>query len=103
MLADESDLIIVRSTINLGHDLGLRIVAEGVEDGPTLERLAALGCDLAQGYHLSRPLAGPEFNRWLAQTPRDGAPAQKTAPGGTPLPAGWTMTTAGLVVASPAP
>jgi diguanylate cyclase (GGDEF)-like protein len=103
MLEDESDLIIVRSTINLGHDLGLRIVAEGVEDGPTLERLTSLGCDLAQGYHLSRPLAAPEFDHWLAQTPRDGAPTVKTTPAGTPLPAGWTMTTAGLVVASPAP
>jgi diguanylate cyclase (GGDEF)-like protein len=101
MLADESDLIIVRSTINLAHDLGLRIVAEGVEDGPTLERLATLGCDLAQGYHLSRPLPGPAFRHWLSQTPRDGAPAVKPPPGATPLPAGWTTTTAGLIVASP--
>jgi diguanylate cyclase (GGDEF)-like protein len=101
MLADESDLIIVRSTINLAHDLGLRIVAEGVEDGPTLERLATLGCDLAQGYHLSRPLPGPAFSSWLSQTPRPGAPAVKPPAGATPLPAGWTTTTAGLVVASP--
>ena len=103
MLEDESDLIIVRSTINLGHDLGLRIVAEGVEDGPTLERLTTLGCDLAQGYHLSRPLAGPDFDRWLARTPRDGTPAVKTESGSPPLAAGWTTTTAGLVVASPDP
>jgi diguanylate cyclase (GGDEF)-like protein len=65
MLRDESDLIIVRSTINLGHDLGLKIIAEGVEDADTLDRLALLGCDLAQGYHLSRPLPAPEFDRWL--------------------------------------
>ena len=65
MLRDESDLIIVRSTINLGHDLGLRIIAEGVEDGATLERLARLGCDLAQGYHLSRPMPSDAFNVWL--------------------------------------
>ena len=58
MLSDESDLIIVRSTINLGHDLGLKVVAEGVEDEATLHRLAGLGCDLAQGYHFSKPLAG---------------------------------------------
>jgi diguanylate cyclase (GGDEF)-like protein len=69
MLTDESDLIIVRSTINLGHDLGLRIIAEGVEDGPTLERLAALGCDLAQGYHLSRPMSGNAFSTWLEESP----------------------------------
>jgi diguanylate cyclase (GGDEF)-like protein len=65
MLQDESDLIIVRSTINLAHDLGLKVIAEGVEDGPTLERLAVFGCDLAQGYHLSRPLAAPAFADWL--------------------------------------
>jgi diguanylate cyclase (GGDEF)-like protein len=69
MLQDESDLIIVRSTINLGHDLGLRIIAEGVEDAPTLERLATLGCDLAQGYHLSRPMSGNAFTTWLEESP----------------------------------
>jgi EAL domain-containing protein (putative c-di-GMP-specific phosphodiesterase class I) len=68
MLQDESDLIIVRSTINLGHDLGLRIIAEGVEDGATLERLALLGCDLAQGYHLSRPMPSDAFSSWLQRT-----------------------------------
>jgi diguanylate cyclase (GGDEF)-like protein len=65
MMRDESDLIIVRSTINLGHDLGLRIIAEGVEDSETLEHLALLGCDLAQGYHLSRPIPADAFTRWL--------------------------------------
>jgi diguanylate cyclase (GGDEF)-like protein len=65
MLSDESDLIIVRSTINLGHDLGLQVVAEGVEDEETLERLANLGCDLAQGYHFSKPLPPEAFNDWL--------------------------------------
>ncbi len=65
MLRDESDLIIVRSTINLGHDLGLRIIAEGVEDAATLQRLAGLGCDLAQGYHISRPMPGQAFRQWL--------------------------------------
>jgi len=70
MLRNESDLIIVRSTINLGHDLGLRIIAEGVEDRATLQRLALLGCDLAQGYHLSRPMPSDDFGRWLrAATP----------------------------------
>jgi diguanylate cyclase len=70
MLRDESDLIIVRSTINLGHDLGLRIIAEGVEDGATLRQLALLGCDLAQGFHVSRPMAADAFDEWLrAATP----------------------------------
>jgi diguanylate cyclase (GGDEF)-like protein len=66
MMQDESDLIIVRSTINLGHDLGLTVIAEGVEDELTLKRLATLGCDLAQGYHLSRPLAPDAFTTWVA-------------------------------------
>jgi EAL domain-containing protein (putative c-di-GMP-specific phosphodiesterase class I) len=65
MLKDESDLIIVRSTINLAHDLGLKIIAEGVEDEPTLEHLSMLGCDLAQGFHLSRPLAADAFADWV--------------------------------------
>jgi len=71
MLQDESDLIIVRSTINLGHDLGLKVIAEGVEDAPTLERLAAFGCDLAQGYHLSKPLPADAFSDWLAEARPD--------------------------------
>ena len=65
MLSDESDLIIVRSTINLGHDLGLKVVAEGVEDEATLHRLEKLGCDLAQGYHFSKPLPAEVFNKWI--------------------------------------
>ena len=67
MLQDESDLIIVRSTINLGHDLGLEVLAEGVEDEPTLQQLALLGCDEAQGYHLGRPLPPSAFVDWLAR------------------------------------
>jgi EAL domain-containing protein (putative c-di-GMP-specific phosphodiesterase class I) len=69
MLQDESDLIIVRSTINLGHDLGLRIIAEGVEDRATLDQLALLGCDLAQGYHVSKPMAADAFTDWLQSSP----------------------------------
>ena len=82
MLRDESDLIIVRSTINLGHDLGMRIIAEGVEDGATLQQLAVLGCDLAQGYHLSRPLPAVDFGHWL----RNATPETMTA-GTTPTQA----------------
>jgi predicted signal transduction protein with EAL and GGDEF domain len=65
MLSDENDLIIVRSTINLGHDLGLTVVAEGIEDEATLVRLADLGCDLAQGYHFSKPLPSREFDAFI--------------------------------------
>jgi diguanylate cyclase len=55
MGSDSSDEAIVRSTIELGHNLGLSVVAEGVEDEETLLRLAALGCDRAQGFHIGRP------------------------------------------------
>jgi diguanylate cyclase (GGDEF)-like protein len=65
MLQDESNLIIVRSTINLGHDLGLKVIAEGVEDAATIKRLSRLGCDLAQGYHVSPPLPSAQFDTWL--------------------------------------
>jgi EAL domain-containing protein (putative c-di-GMP-specific phosphodiesterase class I) len=67
MLRDESDLIIVRSTINLAHDLGLTVTAEGVEDGLTLDQLALFGCDLAQGFEIGRPMPPVEFDRWLAR------------------------------------
>jgi diguanylate cyclase (GGDEF)-like protein/PAS domain S-box-containing protein len=65
MLADDSDRIIVRSTIDLAHNLGLRVVAEGVESEATAALLAQLGCDQAQGYHFSRPMAAAELTRWL--------------------------------------
>ena len=62
-----NDEVIVRSTIELGHNLGLRVVAEGVEDEETLHELRRLGCDEAQGYHLSRPVPAAELERWLAR------------------------------------
>ena len=62
-----NDEVIVRSTIELGHNLGLRVVAEGVEDEQSLAELRRLGCDEAQGYHLSRPVPAAELERWLAR------------------------------------
>jgi diguanylate cyclase (GGDEF)-like protein/PAS domain S-box-containing protein len=63
---DRSDLTIVRSTIDLSHNLGLSVVAEGVEDGETLRLLAELGCDRAQGYFVSRPVASAVFTDWVS-------------------------------------
>jgi diguanylate cyclase (GGDEF)-like protein len=57
LVCDPSDAMIVRSTIDLAHNLGLTVVAEGVDDAMVLERLRALGCDMVQGYLLSRPIA----------------------------------------------
>ena len=61
MSANESDATIVRSTIELAHNLDLRVVAEGVEDAETLDLLAGYGCDFAQGYFISRPCDASEF------------------------------------------
>jgi diguanylate cyclase (GGDEF)-like protein len=79
LLKDESDLIIVRSTINLGHDLGLTVIAEGVEDELTLKRLGMLGCDLAQGYHVSRPLAADAFGDWIGRAGEPSWPPVESA------------------------
>ncbi len=65
MAVDQGDAVIVRSTIDLAHNLGLRVVAEGVECAPVWQRLAELGCDQAQGYYVSRPLPADEFLRWV--------------------------------------
>ena len=61
MMVDENDDVIVRSTIELARSLGLRVVAEGVEDDATWARLSDLGCDLAQGFYLSPPVAAAEL------------------------------------------
>jgi diguanylate cyclase (GGDEF)-like protein len=65
MTEDENDAVIVRSTIDLARNLGLDVVAEGVENAEILRGLGALHCDVAQGFHLSRPLPAPELVRWL--------------------------------------
>lgn len=59
------DELIVHSTIELGHNLRLRVTAEGVETGAALELLRRLGCDYAQGYYISRPLPAESFEQWL--------------------------------------
>jgi diguanylate cyclase (GGDEF)-like protein/PAS domain S-box-containing protein len=65
MQDDPDDAAIVRSMITLGHDLGLEVVAEGVENRAAYEQLAALGCDLVQGFWLSRPLPAAALTEWL--------------------------------------
>jgi EAL domain-containing protein (putative c-di-GMP-specific phosphodiesterase class I) len=66
MTHDRSGAIIVQSVIELGHNLGLTIVAEGVETVQTLDALAAFGCDVAQGYHLARPMTVELLDAWFA-------------------------------------
>jgi diguanylate cyclase (GGDEF)-like protein len=64
MAKSHIDAAIVRSTIGLAHELGLLVVAEGVEEMHDLELLTQMGCDFAQGYYISRPLPAADFARW---------------------------------------
>ena len=66
MQQSAGDAMIVRATVDLGRNLGLRVVAEGVETAGVWDQLRALGCDVAQGYFLSRPMPEAEATRWLA-------------------------------------
>jgi len=67
METDTNDAMIVQSTIDLGHNLGLRVVAEGIESEALKAQLRALRCDAGQGYHFSRPLTASAFRTWLKQ------------------------------------
>jgi diguanylate cyclase (GGDEF)-like protein len=69
MLRDRSDRAIVRSTIELAHNLGLEVTGEGVESSELWAELDALNCDVAQGFYLSRPLAALELTKWLRRNP----------------------------------
>ncbi len=65
MCTTNEDAVIVRSTIDLAHNLGVRVVAEGVEDQATMDLLNEYGCDEAQGYFFSRPMPSDEVVPWL--------------------------------------
>jgi len=67
MLKNENDAVIVKSIIDLGHNLGLKVVAEGVEDMKTAIQLKSLGCDLLQGFYFSKPLSSDNFLNWLSE------------------------------------
>ena len=66
MTQDENDASIVRATIGLAHDMGLKVVAEGVEEQSAQDRLQADGCDIVQGQHICRPLPAHELDRMLS-------------------------------------
>ncbi len=55
----------MRSAVNLGHNLGMTVVAEGVEDGTAQSELADMGCDLVQGYQICRPVPARELELWI--------------------------------------
>ena len=77
---DEDDAVIVRSTIELAHNMGLKVVAEGVETEATMELLNRYRCDSVQGYLISRPMAASDATAWLVQATRH----PDAAPSGTP-------------------
>ncbi len=68
VVTDSRDVAIVRSTISLAHELGLEVVAEGIEDQPTWDLLTKLGCDTAQGYLISKALPIGELDRWVRES-----------------------------------
>ncbi len=68
MTASEADTTIVRTMVDLAHNLGKQVCAEGVEDELTWRRLGEMGCDLAQGYWISKPLPAEDFLAWLVET-----------------------------------
>jgi EAL domain-containing protein (putative c-di-GMP-specific phosphodiesterase class I) len=73
MAENSNDAAIVRSTIDLARNLGLDVVAEGVESAAILRDLGALSCDVAQGFFLSRPLPAWELDGWLAERVKQSA------------------------------
>ncbi|MBK8908920.1 MAG: EAL domain-containing protein [Rhodospirillales bacterium] len=84
MHEDQGDATIVRSTVDLAHNLGLKVVAEGVETREHVQMLQALGCDIGQGYLFSRPLPADQLQCWLRDSPwgfgRAAAPAVEAVP-----------------------
>lgn len=68
MTSNQSDAAVVRATIDLAHNLGRQVVAEGVDNEETCRILCELGCDLAQGFYFSRPVPAAELTRWLQET-----------------------------------
>lgn len=79
MLSNDNDRVIVRSTIELGHNLGLAVVAEGVETEAVWRELCALGCDVGQGFHLGSPLPEASIMAWLEMS-QPQAPANSSPP-----------------------
>jgi predicted signal transduction protein with EAL and GGDEF domain len=72
MMERVEDFTIVRATVELGRNLGLRVVAEGVQDRDTFDRLGDFGCDEAQGFYIARPLEPEDFWRWLSHREMSG-------------------------------
>ena len=83
MMSSENDAVIVRSVIDLGRNLGLVVVAEGIEDRESMERLETLGCTVGQGYHIARPMDAEGFDSWAAS--RNASEAAARPEGNAPV------------------
>lgn len=85
MATNSEDELIVRSTVDLGHNLGLKVTAEGIEDEESYARLQRMGCDVGQGYFIAKPMPLHDLHQFLQQVPgkdnktRPGLPRQKLA------------------------
>jgi EAL domain-containing protein (putative c-di-GMP-specific phosphodiesterase class I) len=73
IVTDSRNAIMVRSTVELAHQLGMKIVAEGIEDEPCLQFLAEMGCDTGQGYHIGRPMSAAALADYLGEEVRAAA------------------------------
>jgi len=80
MVRSPRDAAVVHAIVDLAHSLGLRVVAEGVEDAEVLVALAATGCDMAQGFHIGRPMTARQVQAWA------GSPVPGQAAGAVPVP-----------------
>jgi diguanylate cyclase (GGDEF)-like protein len=81
MVRSARDAAVVQSIVDLAHSLGLRVVAEGVEDEQIMHALAGAGCDMAQGFHIGQPMPGPQLLEWAG---RHGALRQHGSAGARP-------------------
>jgi EAL domain-containing protein (putative c-di-GMP-specific phosphodiesterase class I) len=86
MSTDPGSAVIVQSVVDLGHNLGLTIVAEGVESNSTMASLKEIGCDVAQGFFISRPLTAKALDAWLARRAVDAPLLPSLLPRGTDSP-----------------
>jgi diguanylate cyclase (GGDEF)-like protein len=88
MVRSHRDAAVVQSVVDLAHSLGLRVVAEGVEDQATLEALADIGCDLAQGFHIGHPMTASDLLGWAERrpVPRTAARLAEGRTGSEPCP-----------------
>ena len=101
MRDNQKDACIVRSVVDLGHNFGLRVVAEGAEDQESSDLLASWGCDVAQGYFFSRPLSPTALRAWLTEQGSK-LVTMTSLPAPSPDPSPWALATSDPTGGKPA-